>query len=105
LSLSSRRRRDPGEIAFATVRTPLIRAAIAFLYAVPAAIAGYHTKFGLAYIGVTSEGWREVLAIVGAVLVSGTAWARASLFVRLRDCRRVAGGPASFFPATVTEDG
>ena len=70
-----------GQIAFATVRTPLIRAAIALLYAVPAAIAGYHATFGLAHIGVPSEGWREAFAIVGAVLVGGTAWARMSLFV------------------------
>ena len=70
-----------GQIAFATVRTPLIRAAIALLFAVPAAVAGYHATFGLAHIGVPSEGWREAFAIVGAVLVGGTAWARMSLFV------------------------
>ena len=45
-----------GQIAFATVRTPLIRAAIALLFAVPAAVAGYHATFGLAHIGVPSEG-------------------------------------------------
>ena len=37
-----------GQIVFATVRTPLIRAAIGLLYAVPAAIAGYHATLGLA---------------------------------------------------------
>jgi hypothetical protein len=31
-----------GQITFATVRTPLIRAAIALLFAMRAAIAGYH---------------------------------------------------------------
>ena len=36
-----------GQIVFATVRTPLIRAAIGLLYAVPAAIAGYHATLGL----------------------------------------------------------
>ena len=70
-----------GQIAFATVRTPLIRAAIGLLYAVPAAIAGYHATLGLAHIGVPSEVWREAFAVVGAVLVGGTAWARMSLFV------------------------
>ena len=35
-----------GQIVFATVRTPLIRAAIGLLYAVPAAIAGYHATSG-----------------------------------------------------------
>src|ERR1700676_2574990 len=33
-----------GQIAFATVRTPLIRASIGLLYAVPATLAGYHAS-------------------------------------------------------------
>jgi len=94
-----------GQIAFATVRTPLIRAAIALLFALPAAIAGYHATFGLAHIGVPSEGWREAFAIVGAVLVGGTAWARMSLFVPPYVDRRGAGGPASFPLAGATRDG
>ena len=94
-----------GQIAFATVRTPLIRAAIALLFAVPAAIAGYHATFGLAQIGVPAEFWREALAIVGAVLVGGTAWARMSLFVPPQVDRRGAEGPASFPLAGATRDG
>src|SRR5271154_2706312 len=31
-----------GQIAFATVRTPFARAAIALVYAAPATVAGYH---------------------------------------------------------------
>jgi hypothetical protein len=94
-----------GQIAFATVRTPLIRATIALLFAVPAAIAGYHATFGLAHIGIPSEAWREAFAIVGAVLVGGTAWARMSLFVPPYIDRRGAGGPASFPLAGATRDG
>jgi hypothetical protein len=94
-----------GQIAFATLRTPLIRAAIALLFAVPAAIAGYHATFGLAHIGIPSEAWREAFAIVGAVLVGGTAWARMSLFVPPYIDRRGAGGPASFPLAGATRDG
>jgi hypothetical protein len=84
-----------GQIVFATVRTPLIRVVIALLYAVPAAIAGYHATLGLAHIGVLSEAWREAFAVVGAVLVGGTAWARMSLFVPLHVERGIAEGPAS----------
>jgi hypothetical protein len=84
-----------GQIAFSTVRTPLTRAAIGLLYAVPAAIAGYHATLGLAHIGVPSEGWREAFAIVGAILVGGTAWARMTLFVPPSAERGVGGGPAS----------
>ncbi len=70
-----------GQIAFATVRTPLVRAAIGLLYAVPAAIAGYHATFGLAHVGIPSEGWRAAFAVLGAILIGGTAWARMTLFV------------------------
>ncbi len=77
------------------VRSPLIRAAIALLFAVPAAIAGYHATLGLAHIGVPSQGWREAFAMVGAILVGGTAWGRMTLLaVPLRTSRLVAAGSA-----------
>ncbi len=93
-----------GQIAFARVRTPLFRAVIGLVYAVPATIVGYHTSLGLAHIGVPSEGWREAFAVVGAVFVGGTAWARMSLFVPPHVEHRVAGGPASFPLAAATKD-
>ena len=40
----------------------ILRAAIALLYAVPAAIAGYHAVLGLSQIGVPSLLWREAFA-------------------------------------------
>ena len=43
-----------GQVAFASVRSFVLRAAIALLYAVPAAIAGYHAVLGLSQIGVPS---------------------------------------------------
>jgi hypothetical protein len=85
-----------GQITFATVRAPLIRAAIALLFAMPAAIAGYHATFGLAHMGGPSEGWCEAFAIVDAVLVGGTAWARMSLFVPPHVDQRGAGGRHRF---------
>jgi hypothetical protein len=94
-----------GQIAFATVRTPLTRAAIALLFAVPAAVAGYHATFGLAHIDVPLEGRREAFAIVGAVLVGGTAWARMSPLVPSNVDRRVAEGPASLPLAGAARDG
>ncbi len=65
-----------GQIAFARARTPLTRAAIALLFAAPAAVAGYQATMGLAHIGVSSQGWCDAFAILGAILVGGTAWAR-----------------------------
>ena len=68
-----------GQAAFAVARSPFIRAAIALLFAAPAAVAGYHATLGLAQIGVPSAGWREAFAIIGAILAAGTAWGRMTL--------------------------
>jgi hypothetical protein len=84
-----------GQIAFATVRSPLIRAAIGLLYAVPAAIAGYNGTLGFAQMGIPSEGWRVTFAVIGTVAVGGTAWARMALFVPPEEGRGIAGGPAT----------
>ena len=94
-----------GQIAFATVRTPLIRVLIGLLYAVPAGIAGYHASLGLAEIGVPSEGWREAFAIVGAVLVGTTAFARMTLFIPPPTGQRIVEGPALPSPAGTSRDG
>ena len=95
-----------GQIVFAMVRSPLIRAVIALLYAVPATIAGYHATLGLAHIGVPSEAWREVFAVIGAVLVGGTAWARMSLYNPMFAEEPVAEGPAQARPlAGATTEG
>jgi hypothetical protein len=83
-----------GQIAFATVRTPLIRAFIGLLYAVPAAIAGYQLSFGLAGIGVPIGGWQEAFATGGAVLAGITAFARMALFVPPAAGQRSVEGPA-----------
>ena len=65
-----------GQIAFTTFRSPLIRVALALLFAVPAAAAGYHTALGLAYIAIPADGWRVAIAVISAIIVSATAWAR-----------------------------
>ena len=68
-----------GQIAFATLRSPLIRAVIALLYAVPAAVAGYQLTLGLASIGMPAEGWQQAFAVVGAISSAATALARMAL--------------------------
>ena len=83
-----------GQIAFATVRSPLIRCAIALFYAVPATIAGYHATLGLAQIGVPSATWQEAFALVGAVFIGCTAWARLAMFAPLNIGQNFAVGPA-----------
>ena len=68
-----------GQIAFRTLGSTPVRAAIALLFAIPAAIAGYHAAHGLAHVVVPIEAWREAMAIAGAVMVATIAWARITL--------------------------
>jgi hypothetical protein len=70
-----------GQTAFALVRAPLLRAAIALVFAVPAAIAGYHATLGIAHLCITPGALSQILAAIGAALVGGTAWSRMALFV------------------------
>jgi len=65
-----------GQIALTTLRSPLIRAVIALLFVVPAAVAGYHAALGLAHVGIPADGWRQAVAIAGAIIVAVTAWER-----------------------------
>src|SRR6266478_1256696 len=68
-----------GQIAVAAFRSPVIRTAIALVFAVPAAMAGYHAALGLAQLGVPAELWEQAFAVIGAVAVGATAWARLAL--------------------------
>ena len=63
-------------IAFAVAKSPAVRGAIAFVFAAPAAVAGFHATLGLAQIGVSSEIWRDLFAVIGAVIVGCTAFVR-----------------------------
>ena len=62
-----------GRVAVAFFRSLALRVAIATVFAVPAAIAGYHVVFALSQIGVPSSAWRHVFACLGAACISGTA--------------------------------
>jgi hypothetical protein len=84
-----------GQVAFATIRSPLVRALIGLICAVPAAIAGYSGTLGFAQRGIPSPGWRVTFAVIGAVAVGGTAAARMALFVPPDEGRRIAEGSAN----------
>ena len=68
-----------GRYAVSVVRSPVVRILIGLLFAVPAARAGYDVTLALAHIGIPSERWRESFAMLGAIAVGCTAWARVSM--------------------------
>lgn len=65
-----------GRVAFAWFRSPVMRIALALLFIVPAAVAGYHAARGLAYLFIPDEDWRDAIAIAGATVVAATAAVR-----------------------------
>ena len=68
-----------GQIAFTRLRSPLMRAALAVFFAVPAAMAGYHAADGLAHLVVAADAWRDAIAFAGATIVAATAFMRMQL--------------------------
>jgi hypothetical protein len=53
-----------------------VRGALALIFAVPAAVAGYHAARGLAQLIVPAEAWRDAIAVAGATIVATTATMR-----------------------------
>ena len=94
-----------GQIAVAAVRSSLIRVAIALVFALPAAITGYHATRSLAHIGVPAEGWRDALALIGAIIVGSAAWTRMTPVAPAGGGQGVAPGSAQLPAASATRDG
>jgi hypothetical protein len=44
-------------------------------------MAGYQAALGLAQLGVPAELWQQVFALIGAIAVGATAWARMALLI------------------------
>jgi hypothetical protein len=82
-----------GQVAFALVKPIPLRAAIAAVFVIPAAIAGHHAVLGLSQISVPSLFWREAFAWVGAIVVGCTALARMTVLAEPLPLR-LGGAPA-----------
>jgi hypothetical protein len=65
-----------GQIVFARSRNPALRLAVAAVFTVPAAIAGYHLVLGLSRIGGAHGAWQTVFAGLGALAIGGAALQR-----------------------------
>ena len=65
-----------GQLLFVVIRSPLWRLALGLIFAVPAAIAGYHAVHGITGIGLESEAWRQALGGVGGLFIGVAAWLR-----------------------------
>jgi hypothetical protein len=61
---------------FATLRAPILRLAVAVIFAAPAAVAGYALVHGVTREAVPSEIWRQIFCIAGGIFVGCSALAR-----------------------------
>lgn len=85
-----------GQLAFSHLRAPLARVSIALLFAVPAGIAGYHAALGFARMTGAGPSWCSAVAILGALMVGGTAFARIAAFAWTAAGSRTAVSPDCF---------
>lgn len=65
-----------GQLALTLAPSTLVRVAVALLFAAPAAVAGYNATHGIIALTISSEGWQQAFAILGAIVVGVTALAR-----------------------------
>lgn len=61
---------------FVTLRSPILRLAVALVFAIPAAIAGYALVHGVTHEAVPTEFWRQVFCIAGGASTGLSALAR-----------------------------
>lgn len=61
---------------FATARVPILRMAVALIFAAPAAVAGYALVHGITREAVPSEVWRQIFCIAGGAVIGCSAFAR-----------------------------
>jgi len=64
------------QFVFNHMRSPTARIIIALLFAAPAAVVGYYATHGLATLTMSSETWQRIFAVIGAIVIGGTAWLR-----------------------------
>jgi hypothetical protein len=82
------------QYAVSVARSPIVRLVIGLRFAFPAGYAGYDVTLALAHVGIPSEWWRDSFAMLGAIAVGCTAWARVSILTEPALRPGVAFGPA-----------
>ncbi len=62
------------QLALASAKSDLTRAAIGLTFAVPAAVAGYHAIHGIAVATMPQSAWQLSLSLFGAAIVAAASW-------------------------------
>lgn len=62
------------QIALGLARSNLARAAIGFVFAFPAALAGYHAVHGIAAATMPVSVWPTTVSLIGATVIAAASW-------------------------------
>ncbi|OWR00398.1 hypothetical protein CDQ91_06540 [Sphingopyxis witflariensis] len=63
-----------GQLFYTSIRSPLLRALVALLFAGPAGFAGYQVVTGLAGLAIDKGVWLDGLALAGGLCTASSAW-------------------------------
>lgn len=69
-----------GQLLIAVARPLWFQVALALMFAVPAAIAGYSTIHGISSLMIPSAGWQTACSILGAMITGSGAWMQTAGF-------------------------
>ena len=69
-----------GRVVFTSVRSPVVRASVALLFAAPAVLAGYSAVHGLTALSGASNPWQQAISVIGGIIVGCAACSRLAMF-------------------------
>ena len=62
------------QIALGLAKTDFARAAIGLVFALPAALAGYHAVHGIATATMPANSWQVAVSLFGAAVIATASW-------------------------------
>lgn len=62
------------QIALGLAKSDLARAAVGLVFALPAALAGYHAVHGIAIATIPASSWQVAVSLIGAAVIATASW-------------------------------
>ena len=62
------------QLALGLAKSDLARAAIGLVFALPAALAGYHAVHGIAAATMPASSWQVAVSLIGAAVIATVSW-------------------------------
>lgn len=64
------------QIALELARSDLARTAVGLIFALPAALAGFHAVHGIAVATMPASSWQIAVSLIGAGVIAAASWAK-----------------------------